>query len=169
VLLSGTREAQAIDSSQFFPYPTDPQTTSSEGFLENLREDEVATILSFTQVRKLSAGEFVIRHMEKDRTLFVITAGSFEVLVPARRGPQRASIFGPGDIVGELAFFDAEPREADVRAREPSEVMALTPDGFDRLRIAYPRLALLFTLDLGRVLSLRFRQHNRRLAALGEL
>ena len=87
----------------------------------------------------------------------------------ARRGPQRASIFGPGDIVGELAFFDAEPREADVRAREPSEVMALTPDGFDRLRIAYPRLALLFTLDLGRVLSLRFRQHNRRLAALGEL
>ena len=45
----------------------------------------------------------------------------------------------------------------------------MTPAGFDRLRVAHPRLALAFVLDLGRVLSTRFRELNRRVAALDRL
>jgi CRP-like cAMP-binding protein len=75
----------------------------------------------------------------------------------------------PGDIFGELAFFDHQPRSADIRAVDDSEAIIMTSTGFDRLRLAQPQLALRFVLHLGRVVSLRFRQHDHRLAALGEL
>jgi hypothetical protein len=42
----------------------------------------------------------------------------------------------------------------------------MTLAGFDRLRLAHPRLALSFVLDLGRIMSGRFREINRRLMAL---
>jgi CRP-like cAMP-binding protein len=70
-----------------------------------------------------------------------------------------------GDIFGELAFFDGEPRAADVRALERSEILALTIAGFDRLRLRHPQLALRLTLELGRALSSRLREMNRRMAA----
>jgi cation-transporting ATPase I len=48
-----------------------------------------------------------------------------------------------------------------------SEVVVLTPAGSERLRVQRPRLALLLVMNLSRVLSPRYREHNRALAALG--
>jgi CRP/FNR family transcriptional regulator, cyclic AMP receptor protein len=67
-----------------------------------------------------------------------------------------------------LAFFDGKPRSADVRAVEDSEALIMTPAAFDRLRLTHPRLALCFALDLGRILSVRFRECSHRLAALDQ-
>jgi len=78
-------------------------------------------------------------------------------------------VFEPGDMFGELAFFDNQPRSADVRAIDDSEALIMTPAGFDRLRLANSRLAVRFVMDLGRILSVRFREYNTRLAALAEL
>jgi CRP-like cAMP-binding protein len=155
-----------MGSSVFFHTDRDARAA---GFLDGLYDDEIATVLSFTEARCYAAGELAIRCGDTDRGLYVITAGSFEVLVPTPGGPRLACIFRPGDIFGDLAFFDGEPRSADVRAVEDSEALIMTPAGFDRLRLAYPRLAICFVLDLGRILSVRFREQNRRLALLGHL
>jgi CRP-like cAMP-binding protein len=139
------------------------------GFLSGLDDDEIASILNYTQARRYSAGDYAVRAGEQNRSLFIVTAGSFEVLVPSPTGPQRAAVFAPGDMFGELAFFDNQPRSADVRAVEDSEALIMTPGGFDRLRLANSRLALRFIMDLGRILSVRFRDYNTRLAELSEL
>lgn len=143
--------------------------SAAGGFLGALHDDEIATILGFTDVRRYAPHELAIRCGDVDRSLYIITAGRFEVLVPSPNGPQRASVFEPGDIFGDLAFFDGQPRSADVRALTEAETLIVTPAGLDRLRLAHPRLALVFALDLGRVLSIRFRGLNTRLAALGKL
>ena len=147
----------------------DAEQAATAGFLAQLYDDEVATVLSYAQSRRYAGGEVAIRHGERDRSLFVVTAGGFEVLVPTPGGPQRARLFRPGDIFGDLAFFDGQPRSADVRAVEESEALVITPADFDRLRLTHPRLALCFALDLGRILSVRFRECNDRLAALGQV
>ena len=157
-----------MDSSTFFQYP-DVAKAQSTGFLGTLYEDEVATILGYMQSRRYALGEEAIFQGERGRDLYIVTAGRFEAIVTSARGPLRARTFDPGDIFGELAFFDGQPRSAAVRATQISEAIVMTPSGFDRLRVVEPRLALLFSLDLGRVLSVRFREYNRRLAALGEL
>jgi CRP-like cAMP-binding protein len=156
------------DASAFFPYP-DSEHTSSPGFLSNLHEDEIQTVVSFGQMRRYAPKEYAVRAGETDRALFIIMKGRFQVLVPAPRGLVRANDLGAGDIFGELAFFDRRPREADVAAVTEAEALIMTPDGFERFRLREPRLAILFVFDLGRILSSRFRIYNRRLAALGKL
>ena len=137
------------------------------GFLAHLHEDEVATVLSYAQVRRYAVGALVVRVGETERSVYIVTAGRFEVLVPSRTGAQRATVLQRGDMFGELAFFDGQPRSADVRAIEDSETLVMTPAGFERLRLTHPRLALSFVLDLGRILSVRFRDYSARFADLG--
>lgn len=134
-------------------------------FLAGLDEDDVATVLDHAQARRYAPGELAIRCGDADRSLYVITAGEFEVLLPAADGARPVGRLRPGDIFGDLAFFDGEPRSADVRAVEDSEALVMTLAGFDRLRLAHPRLALSVVLDLGRILSGRFREVTRRLTA----
>lgn len=157
-----------MDPSTFFAYP-DSVAQQAAGFLASLYDDEIAGILGFTQTRRYTPGDLAVQRGDTGRDLYIVTAGHFDVLVSGPRGPQRASQFGPGDIFGELAFFDGQPRSADVRANGPAEALVMTSAGFERMRLAQPRLAMIFVLDLGRILSLRFREHNRRLAALGQL
>lgn len=159
-----------MDSSRFFAYP-DVVSRQATGFLSNLHEDDVAIVLGYTQARRYAGDEFAVREGESDRAIYIVTAGRFEVVMHTARGLQQIGILQPGDIFGELAFFDSQPRSAGVRALEGSEALILTPAGFDQLRLTEPRLALAFVLDLGRILSqrLRFRESNPLRAPLGRL
>jgi CRP/FNR family transcriptional regulator, cyclic AMP receptor protein len=130
---------------------------AGRGFLSDLREDEIAIVLDHTQAQLYAAGEYAVREGERDRSFFIISRGSFEVLVSGPGGPRRVRVLEHGDLFGEVAFFDGRPRSADVVALEDSEALVLTQGAFQRLRLMHPRLALYFVLDLGRVLGERFR------------
>jgi CRP/FNR family transcriptional regulator, cyclic AMP receptor protein len=149
-------------TSSVFP----ARSVAQAGFLAGLDADEIGTVLSYTQWRRYTRGELAIRAGEDERSLYVITAGRFEVWVASASGRRRAAILHTGELFGELAFFDGQPRSADVEAIEDSEARIMTPASFDRLRLTHPRLALCFVMDLGRILSVRFREHNLRLAEL---
>jgi CRP-like cAMP-binding protein len=127
------------------------------GFLADLHEADLAVVLEYTQARLYEAGEVAVRVGEVDRSFFIISRGSFEVLVPTDAGAQRVRVLEPGDLFGEVGFFDGLPRSADVVALEEAEALVLTQMAFQRLRLTHPRLALRFVLDLGRILGERFR------------
>ena len=137
-------------------------TTSGEeptqrGLLADLPEADQAVVLGYTQARLYAQGEFAVRCGEVDRSFFIISRGSFEVLVPSDGDRRRVRVLVVGDLFGEVGFFDGLPRSADVVALEAAEALVLTQAGFQRLRLAHPRLALRFALDLGRILGERFR------------
>jgi CRP-like cAMP-binding protein len=127
------------------------------GFLADLHEADLAVVLQYTQARLYGPGEFAVRRGEVDRSFFIIARGSFEVLVPTGDGARRVRVLEPGDLFGEVGFFDGLPRSADVVALDDAEALVLTPAAFQRLRLTHPRLALRFVLDLGRILGERFR------------
>lgn len=127
------------------------------GFLADLHEVDLEIVLAYTQARLYAEGEFAVRVGELDRSFFIISRGSFEVRVPAHGHSQRVRVLGPGDLFGEVGFFDGLPRTADVVALEEAEALVLTQAAFQRLRLVHPRLAVRFVLDLGRVLGERFR------------
>jgi CRP-like cAMP-binding protein len=129
----------------------------SRGFLADLHEADLAVVLTYTQARLYKAGDLAVRNGELDRSFFIISRGSFEVVVPTEEGMRRARVLESGDLFGEVAFFDGRPRSADVVALEEAEALVLTEMAFQRLRLTHPRLALRFVLDLGRVLGERFR------------
>lgn len=130
---------------------------TQRGFLADLHEADQAVVLEYTQVRLYEQGEFAVRRGEIDRGFFIISRGSFEVLVLADGAPQRVRVLEPGDLFGEVGFFDGLPRSADVVALESAEAIVLTQNAFQRLRLVHPRLAVRFVSDLGRILGERFR------------
>ena len=130
---------------------------AQRGFLADLHEADQAVVLQYTQARLYMPGDFAVRLGEVDRSFFIISLGSFEVLVPSDGGRRRVRVLEPGDLFGEVGFFDGLPRSADVVALEASEALVLTQAAFQRLRLTHPRLALRFVLDLGRILGERFR------------
>jgi NTE family protein len=133
--------------------PHDERT--HHGFLADLHESDLAVVLQYTQARLYGPGEFAVHEGDLDRSFFIISRGSFEVLVLS--SPQRVRVLEAGDLFGEVGFFDGLPRSADVVALEEAEALVLTQAAFQRLRLTHPRLALRFVLDLGRVLGERFR------------
>lgn len=154
-----------MSNASFFPYP-DEVAQAPLGFLGSLHDDDVAIILSYTQTQRYARGEVAIRQGDTDRSLFVVTAGRFEVVVRTARSERTMRLAGPGDIFGDLAFFDGQPRSADVRAVEEAEALIMTQSGFERLRLARPHLALALVMDLGRLVSQRYRVYSARLAAM---
>jgi CRP/FNR family transcriptional regulator, cyclic AMP receptor protein len=136
--------------------PDTAETDTDRGFLGHLHADDLATVLEHTQSRLYRAGEHAIREGELDRSVFIVSRGSFEVVV---HGAGRMRLLERGHLFGEVAFFDGRPRTADVVAFEDAEALIMTPAAFERFRLACPRLALYFVLDLGRVLSERLRPY----------
>ena len=130
---------------------------TERGFLADLHEADQAVVLEYTQARLYEPGQFAVRRGEVDMSLFIISRGSFEVLVLTGGKPQSVRTLEPGDLFGEVGFFDGMPRSADVVALERSEALVLTQAAFRRLRLTHPRLAVRFLLDLGRILGERFR------------
>jgi len=152
-----------MDFSSYFDYPgTGDETTEklSEPFLHEFDESDWAALRPFTVTLVFSKGEQVITHLDKDRSLYIVTKGSFSVTVPTEgAGPnQVVATLHPGSFFGELSFLDGGPRSADVVAASSGEIIKLTRHLFDELIGNEPSIATRFLLDLGRILSLRLRK-----------
>lgn len=131
--------------------------STPRGFLADLHEADATVVLEHMQARLYGPGDFAVRAGETDRSFFIISRGSFEVVVPAADGPRRVRVLEHGDLFGEVGFFDGLPRSADVVALDEAEALVMTQTAFQRLRLMHPRLALRFVLDVGRILGERFR------------
>jgi len=69
-------------------------------------------------------------------------------------------------VLGELAFFDAQPRSATLDAVTDVEVVRLDTAAFDRLLEHEPALAHAMLRDLARILALRLRMASEVIAEL---
>lgn len=127
---------------------------------------EWATLFSYTTVVKLPAGSTLIRQQEPDRTLYFVVSGKLEAAVAYSEmafAPLR--VIYPGSVVGEVAFFDAEPRSARVWAVEDSELLRLETAAYDRFAAAHLQLANELLFGLGRLVAMRLRQLTVRATA----
>jgi len=74
-----------------------------------------------------SPGAAIIAENEISRKMFVIKEGKARVYRTYLDQKITLAILGPGEIFGEMSFFDAEPRSASVEAL--SEIKAVEIDG----------------------------------------
>jgi CRP/FNR family transcriptional regulator, cyclic AMP receptor protein len=154
----------------FFDYPTDetaPSTAASDSLLPEASATEWSDLLRFATTRRLVAGETLINLGDADRTLHLVMEGTLEVLQPTRRGRwRRVRTVASGSVLGELAFFDGDPRSAAVRALTPATVAQLGFNEFGDLASTRADLALLVAMDLGRILANRLRRSEASLATV---
>ena len=81
-------------------------------------------------------GETIFEQGDVGDRLYVIQRGSVEIL----RDGERVATLANGEYFGEMALLSNAPRNATVRAAEPTDVLAVAKGDFAKLLVGFPEL-----------------------------
>ncbi len=130
-------------------------------FIGLLSTSDRTRLLAEGSVRHLDQGQYLLRRGEKGGDIYLVEAGSLEV-VDSRQSPEIIlEILGPGRIVGEMAFVDEAARSADVRSLTETTVRHWSRDVLLRMLERDPALSSRFyqALSSSAVQRLRSQDH----------
>lgn len=89
---------------------------------------DVAALLS---EQSFARGQFLFHEGDEGRELYLVSAGRVRI---CKAGPDGRELtlrmFGPGDLFGEFAVLDGQPRSTSAVAMDPLEVLAMGRDDF---------------------------------------
>lgn len=157
-----------MQTSSFFNYPDQPEEAPAEEllFLAEWTAREWDKFFSLTQTYRFGAGDYVYHYGDGgrgdgNRAFFLVSAGQFERLIDKNGTDVRIGTVDTGSVLGEQRFLDDEPHSTTVRALTDGELVRFSYEAFERLSAQEPDLALQLIWELGRIVSLRFRQTTR--------
>ena len=81
-----------------------------------LTDDQLRTLFSIVEVRKLVKDDILISEGDHDDRLYAVAKGELEVSRQGGRGREVLARLASGTITGELAFLDGLERTATVKA-----------------------------------------------------
>lgn len=93
----------------------------------NLSHDELVLMLPFIRVMTFEKGEWVLKEGEVGQNLYLVKRGQVEVVKSEKEHGhiEQLDILGPGEWVGEMAYFEEGKRSASVRALDKVEILVL--------------------------------------------
>lgn len=75
--------------------------------------------------KKLEKGELLFREGDPSDSMYVVKKGRISITKTKGDSEVELANMGPGQMFGEMAFFDQKPRSANARALQESEIIAL--------------------------------------------
>jgi CRP-like cAMP-binding protein len=126
-----------------------------------LSDAELDVLLAATHTQRVPEGEVLFRKGEPGRQLYGVVQGRLRIFAVGPDGKEMVfHIADPGDVIGEIALLDSNPRSANVVAIEDAELLVLDRREFLPFLDRHPRVAL----ELAELLAARV----RRLSELAE-
>jgi len=104
-------------------------------------------------VRSFDSGEVIFERGAAGKTMFVVVEGEVELKLS---DDHVLAIVGPGDVFGEMALIDDQPRSATATARDGVKVAPIDEKRFTYLVQNTPY----FALEVMRVMAHRVRAMN---------
>jgi CRP-like cAMP-binding protein len=114
-----------------------------------------------TEVVGYGDGETVIQEGDRGEELFIVLAGSVEVL----RDGNRMTELKPGEHFGEMALIRSQPRSATVRSVGQSELMVIRRSDFFEILRNEHQLAVKLLWQFTGVLAERLADTTRSLGS----
>jgi CRP-like cAMP-binding protein len=110
-----------------------------------LANETLEEISAMLQPIELSAGEILFNIGDPGDYLVIVEQGKIAIFAPVegQDGNEKPiRIFGPGEVLGEMALIDQQPRSLSARAEEPTKILTLGQKEFKRLLIENPEMGL---------------------------
>jgi CRP/FNR family transcriptional regulator, cyclic AMP receptor protein len=128
-----------------------------------LSADELAGLAQDFTPRQFQPGETIFFEGDPGQTLCLIESGQVRIYVQNEVGQETSvALYGPGELLGELAVIDEQPRSASAVALQPSLVHVVGRDRFHYWLRESPQLSRNFL----KALSARIRQTTRQVGDL---
>jgi CRP/FNR family transcriptional regulator, cyclic AMP receptor protein len=118
-------------------------------FWDTLSGEAAAAVRAVATPRAFALGQALMHAGQVPREVLVLMAGRVKVSATTPGGHAvLLAIRGPGDLVGDLAALDDEPRSASVVALEPVKALAIGHDRFHALLAERPEVSTALLRDL---------------------
>jgi CRP-like cAMP-binding protein len=116
-----------------------------------LPDEERERLGALLRVRRYARGEVIFLEGDQGTALCLIAEGRIRIQLTGTDGREVViNVYGPGEIFGELALLDGEPRSADAIAQEAARVFWLQRDDFAAFLDSHPRAAMTMLASLSR-------------------
>lgn len=116
--------------------------------------------------KEYAPGEIVVRQGDEAQCMYVIQEGLADVFVEEDGRETLVDVMGPGEVFGEMAILDPQPRTATVKAKGVLRAITIDKKTFLRRVQEDPTLAL----SILRSLSTRVKKLDAEIASMrGEL
>jgi CRP-like cAMP-binding protein len=116
-----------------------------------LSKQEREYLGSLLRVRQYSRDEVIFKEGDEGTGLGLIASGRVRMQLTGGNGRQVViNVYGPGEIFGELALLDGEPRSVDAIAQDAARVLWLQREDFAGLLDSHPHAAMTMLASLRR-------------------
>ncbi len=128
-----------------------------------LCDDELGRLAALARIKVYRARDTIVEKGDPARELYVLLRGRAKVVSRSAEGSDTAlNVMGPGEVFGEVAMFDGQPRSATVSTLEECEMAVIDVDAFRGFLAASPSVAeKLLAVLAGRVRELTTRLEDR--------
>jgi CRP-like cAMP-binding protein len=134
---------------------------------EGLNNDQLADILMLGIVKDYKKGDVIFEEGAEGDRLYVIYTGSVRISrVYQHMGEEALTVLGPGEFLGEMSFFNAEPRSARAIAQQDAQLLEIGNADLGNHLESRPDVALRFLWAFSSTLSQRVRETNEKFTAL---
>jgi CRP/FNR family transcriptional regulator, cyclic AMP receptor protein len=108
-----------------------------------LGDEAITAIATLCTKRQLDSGEVLFQKGDKGDALYGVRRGRVRVETGTASGGRLVlNVLGPGDLFGEIALFDGQPRTADAIASEASELFMVRRSDFLSYLEREPRITI---------------------------
>lgn len=158
----------------------DPKETASEDpekrkvlrrvrAFSDLGDAECDAVLAVLRARRGAPGDVLFREGDRGDSLMIVLEGELVASVRSEGVPRAGAMgeevarLGPGEVVGEMAFLDAEPRSATVSTPRGATVLEFSREALARLSITAPRVAAAVQRNVLSDVARRLREAGEKL------
>ncbi len=123
-------------------------------------EQAITNELFFKYGKTYEPKTVIIKEGDYGKDVYLIISGKVvvaEKLHSSKKYKVLATL-GPGEIFGEMALLDGEPRSATLVAATPCKILVLTPENFEKIFKTHPRWALKILSALSKRIQNAFEQ-----------
>ena len=135
-----------------------------------LTNTELIKVSNLTQKVSFNMGDTVFKQGDTGDALYLIRSGEIEVLVAkgiSEEGEEQemtcVAVLGPGELFGEMALVEKEPRSATILAKADTKLLRIKENYFQELMNNDNAIALKIYRRLTTILSHRLRDTTERL------
>lgn len=133
----------------------------------DLSDPELAEVMRMGEVKTHPEDSVILEEGMRGGALHVILTGEVRITKDVSgAGEEALTILLPGDVFGEIEFFDGSPASARVAAHSTCDTFVLPHGQATRLMETHPAISAKFLWALGRTLAARLRDTNDRMAGV---
>jgi CRP/FNR family transcriptional regulator, cyclic AMP receptor protein len=106
--------------------PSPAHLLGTNPFFRRMGQDTLKAIAELCVTRSLAANEVLFQKGDPGDALYAIRRGQIRIGTGTAAGRRLTmNLLGPGDVFGEIALLDGQPRTADAVASEPTHLFMI--------------------------------------------